>query len=714
MSVLTILLALSVPEHSYGRDSDNHSLIPKPYAISTNRSEIPTKLRINWHSIKAEHQPVLRAFLQDWHVPVSAEGAPLEIVQNLRLSQEEYKLRVGDRVRLEVASPVALAWALQSLGQILSTDGTGVDIHDKPDVPFRAVMIDVARRYHSISTLRTIVRYCQVAKIRYIQLHLTDDQNWMLPSPVVAGIEKHNRHGKPTYTKEELKDLIQFASDRGISVYPEIDVPGHSSLLIALDPGTYKIQGSESTNCINFASEKVRNNLKQIIRDAAEIFGDAEYIHLGGDEAWYPNVDKDPHFIEAFRKLGSGSNPSQVFVDFVAELSEEVLRLGKTPIVWEGFGPSEFAQKRIPSETIIVAWENHYYPADQLAAHGYKVINAGWDPNYVVNHYPYDSFTVVPLERFFSTPADRFGIVAWSGSSDPGFIFPPETKLIGSLMCYWEGHEWNTHVYLPSRMVAFGTRLWNQQGERDYATFLERWADARARVNRQSYPFAVSLTGHRPGETSQFTDSLEIKLTSRNSDLRYAWRIDGNPPTWEDIKVRDSFTVGNSCQIAIQAFDGREPVGDTLFLPVHKVTVVENLALNCPVTTSGLDDLNFPASLVTDGVADQLSAFWLSYPNPQTVTIDLGKVQSINRLEVVTFWATGGPSLYKLSVSEDGRIFHQVVDFSQNKEKSTPAGYRHQISETQARFVRLEALGGSVFPSTMTRINEIRVFYDAK
>lgn len=684
------------------------SVLPLPKAVSLGQ---PIQLGRAFKVIASDRQfePVVGAFLDDWSLRRDPKGRTLRCSTDSSLNVEGYQLEIGSEIKLRVGSKTGLAWGLHTLGQILDGAPTKVKISDEPDVPFRCLMVDVARRYHSPSTLRTLIRWCQAGKVRYMQLHLTDDQNWMFPSKVLKGVDSRNRHGYPAYTREELAGLQAFASSRGVTLIPEIDIPGHSSLLTALDPDLFRIMGSESTNCINFASLKVRSTMKQLLSEVADVFGESPYIHIGGDEAWYPNAEKDPEFALAVAREGSASN---VFVDFVGSMSEEVLRLKKRPLIWEGFSAGEYAKRHIPKKAVIVAWEGTYYPASQLIPDGFTIVNGGWDPNYVVNHYPYEMFTLVPLERLYRMKPQVFGIVAWNGGQDPKFEFQNRKQVLGSLMCWWEGHEWNAQNYLPSRILAFGARLWNSKDETGYTSFLSRAAHLSAKVERQAFPFIVQTSGVLKNEPPQFESQATLSVIQPKKGLKFGWRTDGRIPTAADIRTEDKLTITEGKVVTIQAFKGVNAVGETRFFPFSKVNVVKSLTYVCKVKTSGDTDPQFPGSCVTDGVSDQLSAYWFAYPNPQKLTIDLGKPVELNRISVVAFWATGDPTKYQLSLSVDGTNWNEVADTSAQVAPTTAKGYDHIFPTQTARYIQMITLGGPLFPSTMTRINEIRAFRD--
>jgi hexosaminidase len=551
------------------------------------------------------------------------------------------------------------------------------EVRDRPAYPFRAVMVDCARHYHSPETLRRIIRWCALGKVRYLQLHLTDDQNWMFPTAELAGVDRFNESGKPTYTRAQLRELIDFGLARGVTLIPEIDVPGHSSLLYKLDADTFRIQGSPTRSCVNFASPTVKRRLKGVFAEAADLFKEAPFIHLGGDEASFPNAAADPDVAREMRRIGASAE--DVFVEFIGEMSREIVRLGKRPIVWEGFGPSARAKRTFPKEGIVVAWENAYYPADRLAADGYRLVNAGWDPLYVVNHYRSNSFTMVPEERLYAWNPLEFGHVM-----DPARKIDIGPNLEGALMCWWEGREWTAQRVLPVRIAALGARLWNPPSEINYPRFLERVLPELRRIGQEEFPVAVRREGNKvqTGKPVTFEPLTGAKASGTDFDLT------GH----EAVLLR---TTSNQTQ----------------WLRGRSTNVVRHLALGASVSSDVFADREFPPSAVVDGISDQIDSFWLAYPTPATLTIDLGKAQEISRIQVVGFYATGDRTLYTLSVRASASDeWQRVGDYSQAPKVPTAAGNEHRFSPLFARFVQVRITGSDQFPPSLGRIHEVRVY----
>lgn len=568
-------------------------------------------------------------------------------------------------------------------------------------------MIDVARRFYAPDVLKSLIIDCELAKVPYMQLHLTDDQNWMFPTNLVPGVDKNNDSHRPAYTVAEIKGLVAFGKRHHVTLYPEIDLPGHSSLLCQYKPSLFRISGSQSTNCINFANPKVISLCQKILDEAADLFPDSPYIHIGGDEAWYPDAAKDPYVAAAMKKLGQNSTAGDVFITFVEAMAKEVIRNGKTPLIWEGFRPSAFAQAHIPKKAWIVAWDGLYYSPMQLIKDGYNVVNAGWVPFYVVNHYPFDSNTLVPLPLLYQHNPYEFATYGRAGQGSGLVQLPNSSQFKGCLLCWWEGRSWNALTTLPIRIMAFGAGCLGQSSSVPYAQFL---ATARRQLAAAHPGLDVRVSGTLTQNPSEFSDEATVLLPKSTKGAEFRYSLDGSIPPKMIAPSSNRITVKASAVVVVQAFKNGRAVSPPWVQALHRAAVVKSLAYLKPVSVTGVADPQFDASLLTDGVGDDLPASWLAYPCPASATIDLGSVQSVAQVQVVIPWVHGGKARFKIEASPDGKDYVTVADESAGIGPVTADGFTLKFSPVQARYIRFVALGADGFSNRTMQVEDIRVF----
>jgi hexosaminidase len=130
-----------------------------------------------------------------------------------------------------------------------------VFIRDWPHADYCGVMLDVARQDHPIEAIRKVVQICRFYKARYLQLHLTDDQGWTFPSTKYPklGTKNHGAHGgiaPRVYNLDELKALVAYANARGVTIVPELEMPGHSGAALRSVPEIFDAINPQSKHTL--------------------------------------------------------------------------------------------------------------------------------------------------------------------------------------------------------------------------------------------------------------------------------------------------------------------------------------------------------------------------------------------------------------------------------------------------------------------------------
>lgn len=427
---------------------------------------------------------IVRAFEADFP-DHSRTRLPCRLAIRADLPPEGFQISVGKTALVEAGSPTGLVWGLQQLRKFASAGQRPRDFRDQPAWEFRGVSLDVARRYHSLDTLRKLIRTASLARVSVVNLHLTDDQNWMFPTQEFLRPERFNRTRKPAYSPAELRSLDAYARSRGVSLVPEVDVPGHCAILCKSD-NRWRFPGTK--NCIDFRSNWVRGRIRSMIGEAMDLFPHAPYIHLGGDEASYPK---------------GGSNDG-AFVDFLGEMTDLILKRGRTPLLWEGFPRSHYALQRISKKVRVISWSMNSYRPANLIKDGFSVINATWDPFYVVGHYSFNAFTLAPLPRLYKLDPRHFGRM-----SNEGLTLNTKRGISGSMLCWWEGTERDALRVLPERIMALGTALWGPKKRPEYAKFARQTArDLAPLFPGRKLQVGPVVTNSRPDDPHFSADEL--------------------------------------------------------------------------------------------------------------------------------------------------------------------------------------------------------------
>ena len=227
---------------------------------------------------------------------------------------EAYRLAIHHKkgVTISFSDDAGRDYALQTLNQ-MTADGTihelqCCEIYDYPRFPYRGLHVDVSRHFRSLDFLKKQIDAMAMFKMNRMHIHLTDAAGWRLQIDAYprltqfaawrpqtawkewwAGDRHYAEEGSKGayggyYTKEEIRDLISYASARHIEIIPEIEMPGHSEEVLAAYPelGCSGEAYMDSDFCVG--NEEVFKFLETVLDEVIEVFP-SEYIHIGGDEA---------------------------------------------------------------------------------------------------------------------------------------------------------------------------------------------------------------------------------------------------------------------------------------------------------------------------------------------------------------------------------------------------------------------------------------------
>lgn len=367
---------------------------------------------------------------------------------------EGYTITTSDgHLTVNASSLAGAAHAAASLLQTVrlkddQANWPSMAIDDYPDHPYRSFMIDMGRNPHSPTTLRRIVDMMWFYKVNYLQLHLTDDQLFSWPSKAFPKLYSE----RAGWSWDDFVALENYAQARGVTIIPELEAPGHSGILRRVYPEVF---GNSSTDLAT--KPEAQKGIETLIAELSSVFKATPYFHIGGDEA-------------------SGV-PVRDQRDFINRLNAFVNAQGKRTVVWEGPNLGQ-GENKVAENVVHLNWRAINFPAQQMVDAGYEVVNASWDPLYIVDHYPRTMFTAVDVQRCYNWDSQRFAHI---DHRFPTFHRPHRTKttdgILGFCMPWWEGRQENLLPLCLPRLAAVGSASWNRPGESNFADFQQRYED---------------------------------------------------------------------------------------------------------------------------------------------------------------------------------------------------------------------------------------------
>lgn len=463
----------------------NHDLIPYPVEITASGNAFFFNSRVMVSVSEAKLQPIAQSLSRLYGLQMSEqideEGILLTLdASDTLLGEEGYRMQIEeDLVSISGNTAHGVFNGVQTLRQLipLSWDEktaipTGL-ITDYPRYQHRGSMLDVSRHFFGVEEVKRYLDFLAAYKMNVMHLHLTDDQGWRIEikaKPELTAIGSTSEVGDGAggfYTQEQYKEIVQYASDRFITIIPEIDMPGHTQAALASYPelncdgkAGELYRGTKvgfSTLCTS--SEATYEFVDTVIKEIAAITP-GKYIHIGGDES---------HVTE-----------KEDYIYFVNRVQEIVSKYGKTMIGWD-----EIALAAIDSNTVIQQW-NSAGNATKAAKNGNKIILSPATHTYL--DMKYDSTT-------------RLGLM-WASliEVDHGYSWDPDTinaevpteTILGIEAPLWtetiESMEDIEYMVFP-RLPGYAEIGWSPQSVRLWSNYRNRLASHSERMEYDSIDF---------------------------------------------------------------------------------------------------------------------------------------------------------------------------------------------------------------------------------
>ena len=448
---------------------------------------------------------ILAAYKISQTLPTS--GSSFQLINDKTIKDDAYKLSVNKSgIQISAGNEAGAFWAVQTLKQYLwnSTTGkiqnafilSGITIADEPRYSYRGFHLDVARHFFTKDYILKIIDWLSYYKFNKFHLHLTDDQGWRIESqkfPLLNSVGSWRTYdhydsiciarstSNPDfridprfiqvkngvtmyggfYTRQDIAEIVNYATAHFIEVIPEVDMPGHMSAAIKAYP---QLSCTGSTGWSTEFSYPICPCTVEINDFALQIWDEisaqfpSDYMHLGADEVdkttWKASSD-----CTAFMKANNLISTNDIQSFFVGNLQKHLESKGKTAIAWD-----YVTDGKINSNLKIMYWRDWMPNAPKIAAaNGNQVIFTRWDLFYFSS--PYSEENLKKLLEF-----------------DVSQLYTSDVtgKIIGFQGCVWSEE-------IPSEA----------QFEAQVFPRLQALSEVNWSANRDFYSFTVRMAPHR-------------------------------------------------------------------------------------------------------------------------------------------------------------------------------------------------------------------------
>ncbi len=447
--------------------------------------------------------------LEVWAAPYRAQGLPLAIDEagSIRLSvdgsgePESYRLDVtANGIDIRGADHAGVFYGLQTLSQLMASDAevTGgtlsvqaASIDDAPRFRYRGMHLDVARHFQGPDFVKRYLDHLARYKINHFHWHLTEDQGWRIEidayprltevgawreqTQIGHGSEEFDgdgeRHGG-FYTKDEVREIVEYAADRFITVVPEIEMPGHAQAALAAypefacTPGPFEVAQTwgvfEDIFC---PYEETFAFLETVLSEVIELFP-GPYVHVGGDEAPKTRWEESDYVRDLMQREGI-NEVEQVQGYFMRRIERFLNANGKTMIGWD-----EILEGGVAPTATVMSWRGTI-GGIEASRRGNEVVMTPYSHLYF-DYYQSEDRGTEPFAIGGFLPLDT----VYAYEPVPSQLRETDAvNIIGAQANVWtEYMKTGEHIeyMLFPRMFALAELTWSPAERKDYDDFLRR------------------------------------------------------------------------------------------------------------------------------------------------------------------------------------------------------------------------------------------------
>ena len=458
----------------------------------------------------------------------------INFVVDPALAPEEYSLVVNRKAVIIKASALnGFIYAIQTVKQMLPeeifSDSLDQDedwklkcvvIKDAPRFAYRGMHLDVSRHFWSVDEVKRYLDVMQVHKLNRFHWHLTDDQGWRIEIKKYPRLTEKGAVRKETlvghlqpkdnvfdgtpygeglfYTQDQIREVVAYAAARGITVIPEIDLPGHMVAALACYPelgctsGPYEVwpMWGVADDVLCPGNEKTFEFIENVLSEVADLFP-SEYIHIGGDECPKVRWEKCPKCQARIKALGLEADErhsAEYFLQsYVTERVEAFLATrGKRIIGWD-----EILEGKLAPDATVMSWRG--------ISGGLEAARLGHDAIMTPNSYLY--FDYYQSENQDAEPLAIGGYLPVSKvySYEPfeeGMTEEEKSHIIGVQANLWTEYittESQLEYMLLPRLAALSEVQWCQPQNKNWERFEDCVDDVCDIYDQMGYNYARHL-----------------------------------------------------------------------------------------------------------------------------------------------------------------------------------------------------------------------------
>lgn len=589
------------PENSISNESIGIIPLPSTYELKPGTFYITGQSSIGIDKSDPEMTALANYFNEEisdatgFSLPVNNSGTIIfQLGEHKELGEEGYQLSISsDQLILSAYKHHGIFNGIQSVLQLLppeiksktvQADATWsincIEVTDKPQFAWRGLMLDVSRHFFTKQEVKKFIDQMAEYKYNVFHWHLTDDQGWRLevkslPRLTAIGAWRAPRVGNwwerepqlPTdslsyggyYTTEDIREIVEYAQQRYVTIVPEIDIPGHSMAALSAYPEISCTGGPFHVNVGNTFYTKIENSLcagneqtfevlDSVFAEVARLFP-SPYIHIGGDECYKGFWEKCSKCKMRMQKEHL-KNLEELQSYFVKRVAAMVQKRGKQVIGWD-----EILEGGLAPEAIVMSWRG-MKGGIEAAKQGHSVIMTPTDHCYL-DFYQGDP-TVEPNTYSMLRLQDCYKYQLIPDSVDASLIMGGQ----GNLWTESVPHYRQVEYMIWPRALAISETLWTDARLRNWKFFVNRVEQQFERFDRSGVNYARSIYDPIIYPHWDKERQLKIAMKTEIEGLSLFYTFDNTIPDIYSNMYTDTLSIPkNASMLRVAAYKGQEQAG---------------------------------------------------------------------------------------------------------------------------------------------------------
>lgn len=622
--------------------------------------------------------------------------------------KEAYSINVSsDGILVRAVSPEGIYRATRTLLKSVGTEKTSsvefpsAEVSDWPRFGYRGLMLDVSRHFSDVEMVKRTIDMLALHQLNIFHWHLTDDQGWRIeikshPELTEVGSWRDDtvvgrylggtdyptdgkRHGG-FYTQEQIREIVAYAKERYMEIIPEIDLPGHTSAVLAAYPQLgcedkeYKVANRWGVirDVLCAGNPASLDLFKDIMDEVCDLFP-GKYIHLGGDECVKDRWKACPKCQKKIRELGLkdvGRYSKEDYLQswFMGEVASYVQSKGKRVIGWD-----EILEGVPMDDSVIMSWRGTE-GGITAARMGHDVVMTPTSDMYFDQSQTLASqLEEIPVGGFINV------MKVYSYEPLPASLTPEQQKHIlgcqANVWCEYMPEERIRQYQMLPRLAALSEVQWTMPERKNYKDFLKRLPKMLSIYDHYGYNYAKHIFDVACSYSVNVEKgSLEVSLSTLGNDPIY-YTLDGTSPQTKKAMLYDDtpIVISSPSELKVSVLrNGKFTKEETLFkLDCNKATFKKvNIS-----TTLNIMQAHLPHEILTDGIVGSLRCDdyrWMSCTGRMSLVLDLGKSESFSRIGWTALNSQSEnilvPQNVKIQISEDGKQYCTILDIEKNHE----------------------------------------------